>query len=162
MGAGFSWQWLKSSELQNENCKLKISSYAISAEQRAARETNHSHCPDRSHLNFQFTFCNFHFQFPYRTAPPLALMTWPVMYAAWSLARNRASRATSSGVPQRARGVSRMTRSCHTADACSPHAVRIQPGAMQFTRTVGARLTASDREKLMMALFAAANNSPLS
>ena len=76
-----------------------------------------------------------------RTAPPLTRI---------DLAGEERSRrtdeeagdaaATSSGVPQRARGVSRRTRSCQVSRACSPQAVLIQPGAMALTRTAGARL----------------------
>src|SRR5690606_1447079 len=98
----------------------------------------------------------------YLTAPPFARTVCPVMKAAAGERRKRASRATSSGVPQRPRGVSRIARASHSGGALSPHAVRIQPGARQFTRTVGARLRARLREKHAMPPFVAAKSSPLS
>ena len=46
--------------------------------------------------------------FPYRTAPPLTRTTCPVMKAAAGDASHTAAAATSSGVPQRPNGVSRL------------------------------------------------------
>ena len=60
----------------------------------------------------------------YRTAPPLTRTIWPVRNAAAGPTRKRATRATSSGVPQRARGVSRRTRSCQVGGG------RLAPGGL--------------------------------
>src|SRR5688572_18578287 len=68
-----------------------------------------------------------------RTAPPFTRIICPVMNDAAGDTSQRAAFATSSGVPQRSSGVSRRTRSCQLAEACSPQAVLIQPGARQFT-----------------------------
>src|SRR5947209_5656919 len=70
-------------------------------------------------------------------APPFPRPTWPVRYRAAGDASQRAAAATSSGRPQRRKGVSRRTRSCHASDAPAPQDVRIQPGARQWTRTSG-------------------------
>ena len=53
-----------------------------------------------------------------------------------------------------------MTRSCQGADADSPHAVLIQPGARALTRTSGARLRARLLVNARIAPFVAANSSP--
>ena len=55
-----------------------------------------------------------------------------------------------------------MARCCHAAEACSPQAVRIQPGAMQLTRTAGARERASESVNPVTAPLIAPNISPLS
>src|SRR5436309_3415938 len=86
-----------------------------------------------------------------RTAPPLTRITWPVMNRAAGDASQRAAAATSCGVPQRPKGVSRSTRCCHADDAPSPHAVLIHPGAKQFTRT-----GASDKARLLLKAITAA------
>ena len=84
----------------------------------------------------------------------------PVRNSAAGLTRKQATRATSSGVPQRARGVSRRTRSCQASEAVSPHEVLIQPGARALTRTSGARLSARLRVKARTAPLVAAKSSP--
>src|SRR5205823_418464 len=94
----------------------------------------------------------------YRTVPPFTRITCPVINAAAGDASQTATAATSSGVPQRPSGVSRRTPSCHTADAFSPHAVFTHPGAMQLTRTAGARLAARLRVNAMTAPLAAPNS----
>ena len=72
-------------------------------------------------------------------------MICPVMNLAAGETRNRATCATSSGVPQRRKSDSWQARRCQYSDASSPQAVRIQPGARQLTRTWGA----SDRARLL-------------
>ena len=51
-----------------------------------------------------------------------------------------------------------MTRFCQGSEAEAPHRVLIHPGAMQLTRTVGARDRARLFEKLMIPPFAAAKS----
>ena len=87
----------------------------------------------------------------YRTAPPLTRTVCPVMKPAAGDASQQAAAATSSGNPHTPSGVSRRTRSCHASDAVSPQAVRTHPGAMQFTRTSGARLSAATCAAVAMA-----------
>src|SRR4051794_39894585 len=93
-----------------------------------------------------------------RTAPPLMRITWPVMNFAAGDASQRAAAATSCGVPQRPRGVSRKTRCCHFEEAPSPHAVLIHPGARQLTRTDGA----SESARLLVNAITAALLAPKS
>ena len=73
-------------------------------------------------------------------------MICPVMKSAAGETRNRAARATSSGVPHRLRRHSRAARLCQYSEARAPQAVLIQPGARQFTRTSGARDCQAPRE----------------
>ena len=84
------------------------------------------------------------------------------MNAAAGEANQRAVDATSSGKPQRRNGVSSRTRSCQRSEAASPQAVRIQPGARQFTRTFGANVNARLRVKAITAALAAPKSWPLS
>ena len=90
--------------------------------------------------------------------PPLTRITWPVMKAAAGETSQRATAATSSGVPHRPKGVSRCTRSCQRSEALAPQAVRIQPGARQLTRTSGARVKA---RLLLNAMTAVVFNAPM-
>ena len=60
--------------------------------------------------------------------PPLIDTICPLTKLAAGETRKRATRATSSGVPQRCNRDSRRARSCQAAEAVLPQAVLIQPG----------------------------------
>src|SRR5436190_12975924 len=102
-----------------------------------------------------------HGRYSYRN-PPLIGIICPVMKSAAGEAKNTAAWATSSGVPQRPLSDCRAACSCQYSEACSAHAVRIQPGARQFTRTSGASDCARLRVNAITAPFTVANISPLS
>src|SRR5256885_1749531 len=67
--------------------------------------------------------------------PPFTGIICPLMNSAAGEAQKAACWASSSGVPQAPRSDCRTARSCEYSEARSPHAVRIQPGATQLTRT---------------------------
>src|SRR5262249_17450898 len=94
----------------------------------------------------------------YRTLPPLILMTCPVINSAAGDTSQRATLATSSGLPQPRSRDPATARFCQASEAFSPQAVLIQPGAKQFTRTSGARLLARLLVKAMTAPLAAAKS----
>ena len=93
-----------------------------------------------------------------RRKPPLTGMTWPVTKAASSDANHATAAATSSGVPHLPSTLSRTARRCQASLAPAPHAVRIQPGATQLTRTCGASVRARLRVNAITAPFDRANN----
>src|SRR6266567_1566342 len=79
------------------------------------------------------------------TTPPPTMTVSPVMNDACGEARKSTADATSSGVPQRARGVAPTTERLVASSTSSPHLVLIQPGATTLTRTRGANSRARDR-----------------
>ena len=71
-------------------------------------------------------------QYDQQFIPPQQLITWPVTYAERSLARKTATLATSSGLPQRLRGIC-FSHSVFTFSGRAPvMSVSMNPGAMQF------------------------------
>src|SRR5262249_49745206 len=95
---------------------------------------------------------------PYITTPPFTKIAWPVRNAAAGDARKTATRATSSGVPHRFRGVEAETVLRVSSSRPVAKDVRIQPGARTLTRTRGATERASDLLKARTPPFAAANS----
>src|SRR6266498_3331884 len=90
------------------------------------------------------------------TTPPPTMTVSPVMNDACGEARKSTADATSSGVPQRARGVAPTTARLVASSTSSPHLVLIQPGATTLTRTRGANSRARDRLSARMPPLAAA------
>lgn len=100
--------------------------------------------------------------FPHpRKAPPHTSRVAPVMYPASGEARKPTAAATSSGSARRPSGIPAMIRSLSTdgnaSSLASIRAVRVTPGATQFTVTPAvANSNAADRVMLITAAFAAA------
>src|SRR5579884_439398 len=69
----------------------------------------------------------------YIRKPPFTSSTWPVIYAASSLARKQTACATSISVPMRPRGISGRRRSRAAGSSAAVMAVSIKPGATALT-----------------------------